>query len=166
MAAKICERPGCGELRVVSAKPRTRWLALTDEHDHLLSQLSGKIDAVITTTRHDRWPALELRSLIGYLNEELLPRANRQEQELSALHASAAKRAQLSRDHDRLRAGTAALARAAAGEGSNSPAQLAAIARSILTQFERHLATEVALLRADEEVGSDTTRVFETRPVS
>lgn len=134
------------------ANPRTRWLALTDQHDHLLNQLSREIDAVITTTGQDRWPTRELHSLIGYLNEELLPRAKREEQELLALHASTAKVAQLKRDHGRLRAGTAALVRAAAGEGSNSPAQLAAIARSILTQFERHLVTEAALVRDHEDV--------------
>lgn len=139
----------------MSAKPRTRWLAVTDGHDHLLSQLSGRVDAVIKTARHDRWPAPELRSLIGYLNEEVLPHSDDEEQELLARHASPARLAQLNRDHDRLRAGTAALARAEAGEGGNSPAQLAATARSILTQFERHLLVEASLLREhDNKVDS------------
>lgn len=144
--AKLCERPGCGEPRVVADHPRTLWLAATDEHDHLLGEVAQRVDAILLVTGRDRWPAPELDSLVRYLREQVLPHAEREERQSWSAHVSPSQRVRLGRDHDRLRAATAVLSRSDAGEGNRSPAQLAATARSLLIQLRRHLAVEAQAL--------------------
>lgn len=145
---QVCERPGCAQMRVVVDNPGTPWLALTDEHDHLLGQVASRVDAVLAVARRDCWPAVELRSLVRYLNDDVLSHAAREEHLLWAKRVTPSGRMQLRRDHDRLRAATAVLARLDEGEGSRSPAVLAATARSVLVQFRRHLTVEGELLAA------------------
>jgi len=146
VSTKICERPGCGAPRVVANNPRTPWLAAADEHDHLLGEVARRVDAILLVTRHDRWPAPELGALVRYLRDQVLPHAEREERQSWAVHVSPSQRVRLGRDHDRLRAATAVLSRADAGEGNRSPAQLAATSRSLLIQFRRHLAVEAQAL--------------------
>jgi hypothetical protein len=119
---------------------------LTDEHEQLLSQVSLRVADLLTMTAVDQWPKLELQTLVGYLRAEVSRQAAHEEQGIFRDHPTSPHVAQLNRDHVRLRAGTEVLARAAAGEGSRSTAQLAATARSLLVQLQRHVVAEEQLL--------------------
>jgi hypothetical protein len=115
---------------------------LAMEPADLLDRVAALVDDVLDATITGRWPQAELVALVGYLRAEVLPRAQHEECEVFTHKVSAADRAQLHRDHRRLREATAVLARAAAGEGNRSPAHVAATARSVLSQLDRHLASE------------------------
>jgi hypothetical protein len=62
--------------------------------------------------------------------------------------------AALARDHARLRAGADLLQRAASGEQDLASGQLAAAARDFVTQLERHLSAEEAMLAAADPPGT------------
>lgn len=115
---------------------------LTVESTHLLERVAVLVDQVLQATIDGRWPDDELVALVSCLRTEVLPRARHEECEMFARKLNGADRAQLVRDHRRLREATAVLARAAAGEGTRSPAHLAATARGVLAQLDRHLASE------------------------
>ena len=115
---------------------------LTVEPSELLDRVAALVDDVLDATIAGRWPQSELVALVGCLRAEVLPRAQHEECEIFARKVNAAERAQLHRDHRRLREATEVLARAVAGEGNRSPAHVAATARSVLSQLDRHLASE------------------------
>jgi hypothetical protein len=108
----------------------------------LLDQVSALVDEVLEATITGRWPQPELVALVDFLRAEVLSRAQHEEREVFTTKVSASDRAQLHRDHRRLSEATEVLARATAGEGNRSPAHVAATARSILSQLDRHLASE------------------------
>lgn len=132
---------------------------LAEEHALLLAQVTLRARDVLTATAGGRWPAWELQALAGYLRAEVLHHAEDEEWLLfPARHAPAAF-ARLGRDHVRLRAHVEALERAADGTGTHSRAEVAALTRDLLTQFERHLAAEQAALtsaRAPDQVPPTT----------
>ncbi|HEX7105217.1 MAG TPA: hypothetical protein VF218_04565 [Acidothermaceae bacterium] len=115
---------------------------LAAEPADLLDRVATLVGDVLDATVTGRWPQVELGALVACLRAEVLPRAQHEECEVFARKVSPADRAQLHRDHRRLREATEVLARAAAGEGSRSTAHVAATARSLLAQLERHLASE------------------------
>lgn len=119
-----------------------RCATLTVDSAHLLQQVGLLVDEVLQATVEGRWPDTELVALVGCLRADVLLRAQHEECEVFALRVNGANHAQLIRDHRRLREATAVLARAAAGEGTKSPADVAATARSVLAQLDRHLASE------------------------
>ncbi|MGH3182342.1 MAG: hemerythrin domain-containing protein [Streptosporangiaceae bacterium] len=121
-------------------------LTLAAEHARLLEQVAMRARDLLKAIAGDRWPARELRALVGYLRAEVLRQAADQER-LFPAGPAADGFARLARDHVRLRAGTEVLAQAAS-VGTGSRAQLAAATRDLLTQFERHLASEERLLTA------------------
>jgi uncharacterized protein (DUF2249 family) len=123
--------------------PRT----LADEHALLLAQVASRVGRVMAARE---WPAAELRALASYLRAEVLRQAEDEEWLLFPARHTAQDFAQLARDHDRLRAGTEILEQAAAGAGSRSRAQVAAVSRDLLGHLKRHLAAEEqALVTAD-----------------
>lgn len=115
---------------------------LTVESAHVLDRVTSLVDDVLQATVDGRWPLAELGALVDCLRADVLPRAQHEECELFTRRVNGANRAQLIRDHRRLREATAVLARAAAGEGAQSAALVAATARSVLAQLDRHLASE------------------------
>jgi uncharacterized protein (DUF2249 family) len=133
-------------LRTPAAVPREPPFTLTDEHALLLGQVAIRADDVLAVTAEDRWPARELRALLGYVRAEVLRQAADEETLLFPAQDSSPGITRLARDHARLRAGSDMLARVAAGENTWSPAQLAATTRGFLQQFERHLDAEESLL--------------------
>ncbi len=108
----------------------------------MLERVTALVDDVLNATIEGCWPSAELGALVGYLRADVLPRAQHEEREVLSHRVNGADRAQLLRDHRRLREATAVLARAAAGEGTQSPAHIAATARGVLDQLDRHLASE------------------------
>lgn len=132
-------------LAVSRPAPRAR---LTTEHAQLLARVAARTSDLLTAAAGDRWPERELRALTRCLRTDVLVQAAEEEAQLFPAGRARPGFARLGRDHIRLRAGTAALCRAASGEGTRSPAQLAATARGLLSQLERHLIAEEALLAA------------------
>ena len=129
-------------------------LTLAEEHVLLLWQLTASAEKLLTATAHGRWPRAELAALAGYVQAEVLRQVS-DEEALLFPAAPAQTAAGLARDHVRLRAAAELLARAAAGEQSMSPAQLAAAVRDFVAQLERHLRNEDDLLasgRAPQDV--------------
>lgn len=112
----------------------------------LLDRVSVLVDDVLDATITGRWPQAELVALVACLRAEVLPRAQHEECEIFSRVVNAVDRAQLHRDHRRLREATEVLARATAGEGNRSLAHVAATARSVLSQLDRHLASEREVL--------------------
>jgi hypothetical protein len=123
-----------------------RCVNLTVEPSELLDRVARLVDDVLDATIAGRWPHAELVALVGCLRAEVLPRAQHEECDVFARKVSAADRAQLNRDHRRLREATEVLARAVDGEGNRSAAHVAATARSVLSQLDRHLASEREVL--------------------
>lgn len=121
-------------------------LTLTDEHALLLGQVSARAADLLTAAAEDRWPRQELQSLLGYLRAEVLRQVVDEERLLFPPHPTPPGFARLRRDHVRLRHCTETLAEAAGGEPGWTPAQLTRITLDLLTQLERHLAAEEALL--------------------
>ncbi len=119
-----------------------RCLKLAVQPADLLARMSALVDDVLKSTIKARWPEAELVALVACLRAEVLPRAEHSGCEVFSRKVNAGDRAQLHRDHRRLQEATAVLARAAAGEGSRSAAYVAATARSVLSQLDRHLASE------------------------
>lgn len=119
---------------------------LPGEHARLLGRVHAQAAELLAATARDTWPARELRALADCLAQEMLPLAAAEEAALFPGVQAGPAIARLGRDHRRLRAIAAVLARAAAGEGSRSLAQLAATTRDLLSQLERHTRTEQALL--------------------
>ena len=129
-------------------------LTLAEEHVLLLWQVTASAEKLLTATAHGRWPRAELAALAGYAQAEVLRQVS-DEEALLFPAAPAQTAAGLARDHVRLRAATELLARAAAGEQSMSPAQLAAAVRDFVAQLARHLRNEDDLLasgRAPQDV--------------
>ncbi len=122
--------------------PNERCANLAAEPADLLERVTHLVDDVLDATVTGRWPQSELTALVECLRAEVLPRARHEECEVFTVKVSAADRAQLHRDHRRLREATEVLARAASGEGNRSTAHVAATARSVLSQLDRHLASE------------------------
>ena len=120
-------------------------LTLAEEHVLLLWQVTASAEKLLTATAHGRWPRAELAALAGYVQAEVLRQVS-DEEALLFPAAPAQTAAGLARDHVRLRAAAELLARAAAGEQSMSPAQLAAAVRDFVAQLERHLRNEDDLL--------------------
>ncbi len=114
----------------------------------LLARVSDRASALQAAAAEDRWPARELRALTECLQADLLPLADAEEALLFPAAGGSPAVARLMRDHARLRAVASTLARAAAGEGSQSPAQLAATTRDLLSHLSRHFRAEQALLAA------------------
>ena len=129
-------------------------LTLAEEHVLLLWQVTASAEKLLTATAHSRWPRAELAALAGYVQAEVLRQVS-DEEALLFPAAPAQTAAGLARDHVRLRAAAELLARAAAGEQSMSPAQLAAAVRDFVAQLARHLRNEDDLLasgRAPQDV--------------
>jgi hypothetical protein len=122
-----------------------RCVNLEVEPADLLDRVSVLVDDVLDATITGRWPLAELVALVSCLRAEVLPRAQHEECEVFRV-VNAVDRAQLHRDHRRLREATEVLARATAGEGNRSLAHVAATARSVLSQLDRHLASEREVL--------------------
>ena len=129
-------------------------LTLAEEHVLLLWQVTASTEKLLTAAEHGQWPRAELAALAGYAQAEVLRQVS-DEEALLFPAAPAQTAAGLARDHVRLRAAAELLARAAAGEQSMSPAQLAAAVRGFVAQLERHLRNEDDLLasgRAPQDV--------------
>ena len=114
----------------------------------LLEQVAIRAEDVLAVAAQNRWPARELRRLLGYLRVEVLRQAEDEEMLLFASLGASAGRGRLGRDHARLREAIEALERAAAGDGTWSSAWLATVIRDLVCQLERHLAAEERLLAA------------------
>jgi uncharacterized protein (DUF2249 family) len=144
MVTTVNEIPGRGTARrAADGQP----LTLAEEHALLLEQVAVRAGDVLAAIADGRWPAQELRALVGYLRAEVLRQAGDQEWLFPARQAGK-DFAQLAQDHVQLREGTEALAQAASSEGRSSLAQLAAATRDLLAQLERHLAAEEQVLTA------------------
>jgi uncharacterized protein (DUF2249 family) len=139
----VHEIPGQGTARSADRRP----LSLAEEHALLRKQVAVRAGDVLTAIDGGRWPAQELRALVGYLRAEVLRQAADQEW-LFPAHQPGEDFARLVRDHVRLRAATEVLEQAASGEGTSSLAQLAAATRDLLAQLEHHLAAEEQVLTA------------------
>jgi hypothetical protein len=113
--------------------------------DLVLAHVTCVTDDLLRVTARDEWPARELKLLVECLRAGVLERVAHEERELIDLGESDHSVAHLKRDHVRLRAATEVMARAAAGEGTTSPAHVAAMARALLMQLRRHLGAEQAL---------------------
>jgi hypothetical protein len=112
----------------------------------LLNGVRELVDGVLAAELIGRWPQAELNALVTYLNAEVLPRARQEEREVFTGRLDSGRIAQLRRDHRRLVEATEVLARAARGEGNQSVAHITATARSLVSQLDRHLASERAVL--------------------
>jgi uncharacterized protein (DUF2249 family) len=121
-------------------------LTLTDEHALLLEQVAIRAEDVLTAAAGNRWPAQELRRLLGYVRAEVLRQAGDEEMLLFAPCGASTGLARLKRDHVRLRRATEVLERAAAGEAVWPLGRVAAVTRDLVCQLERHLAEEERLL--------------------
>ena len=123
-------------------------LTLAGEHELLLRQVTIRAGDLLAAAAEGRWPVRELQALLGYLRAEVLRHASDEEWLLFPGHDAQPGFARLGRDHARLHAAVDLLARAAAGEGRFSAAQLATATRDLVSQLERHLAVEETLLAA------------------
>lgn len=123
-------------------------LTLTDEHVLLLRQVTARAREVLTAAADGRWPGAELASLAGYARAEVLRQASDEEALLFPASSSPAT-TQLARDHARLRAGTELLTRAASGEQTFSPGQLATVTRDFVDRLEYHMSAEEKLLASE-----------------
>lgn len=112
----------------------------------LLNGVQELVDAVLAAEVIGRWPQAELTALVSYLHAEVLPRAQQEEREVSTGRPSSSRIAKLRRDHRRLGEATEVLARAARGEGNRSVAHVSTTARSLVSQLDRHLASEHEVL--------------------
>lgn len=146
MTTMVHERGGDERLRVCVARPCDPSRTPTGEYPPLLKRVTVRVDALLCAAAEQRWPARELEALLECLRAEVLRQATDGDGLLCHAHGSPPGLARLHRDHARLRAGTEVLERAAAGEGTRSPTQLAVTARDLLVQLERHLVAEEALL--------------------
>lgn len=154
-AEETLRRDGEAATGTLAGPPRT----LAGEHALLLSQVALRARDVLAATAGGRWPARELQALAGYLRAEVLHHAENEEWLLFPARDVPAAFAGLGRDHVRLRAHVEAIERAADGTGTHSRAEVAALTRDLLTQFQRHLAAEEAALtsaRAPDEVPATT----------
>jgi len=117
------------------------------EHDPelVLAHVTCVINDLLRATEKDQWPGRELHSLVDCLREGVLERVAHEEREFIDVDEADHSVAHLKRDHVRLRAATEVMARAAAGEGTTSPAHVAALSRALLMQLRRHLRAERAL---------------------
>jgi uncharacterized protein (DUF2249 family) len=120
-------------------------LTLADEHLLLLGQVAARAGELLTVAARGRWPGAELAALLGYIRAEVLRQVSDEETLLFPVGAPAAAGG-LARDHARLRLATEVLARAASGEQTLCPGQLAAAVRDFVIQLERHLSNEEELL--------------------
>ncbi len=116
---------------------------LPGEHAELLGQLAVRAGAVLTATSAGRWPGRELRSLLGYMNAEVLRQAT-DEEELLFKRGTAPEFSELARGHARLRTGIELLERV--GSGDPAPERLASAVGDLLCQFVHHVAIEDAAL--------------------
>lgn len=112
----------------------------------LLNGVQELVDAVLAAEVIGRWPQAELTALVSYLHAEVLPRAQQEEREVFTGRPSSSRIAKLRRDHRRLGEATEVLARAARGEGNRSVAHVSTTARSLVSQLDRHLASEREVL--------------------
>ncbi len=119
---------------------------LTDQHAHLLRQVSDRAERLYAVTAQNRWPERELAALADYLRAEVIRQVRDEERLLFPSYDVTPGLSRLTRDHVRLRAGIDAIEGAARGEHC-SPAQIATITRDLLTQLESHFRT------ASEEFG-------------
>jgi uncharacterized protein (DUF2249 family) len=153
MVTTVNEIPGRGTARSAVSAADGQPLTLAEEHALLLEQVAVRAGDVLAAIADGRWPAQELRALVGYLRAEVLRQAADQEW-LFPAHPAGKDFAQLAQDHARLRESTEALAQAAPSEGRSSLAQLAAATRDLLAQLERHLAAEEQVLTAAGQPGT------------
>jgi uncharacterized protein (DUF2249 family) len=144
----LTETPGYEPHPAVSGAAAAPPLTLAGEHELLLRQVTIRAGDLLAAAAEGRWPTRELPALLGYLRAEVLRQAADEEWLLFPGHDAQPGFARLGRDHARLHAAADLLARAATGEGSFSPAQLATATRDLVTQLEHHLAAEEALLAA------------------
>lgn len=135
------KRPGSAGPR--AATPRT----LAEEHALLRGQVVARAARLLAVVSCGGWPGAELAALAAYARAEVLRQASDEERLLFPARRSEAV-TRLARDHARLRAKTELLARAAAGEQLFSPGQLAAAARDLVGQLERHMSAEEQALAA------------------
>lgn len=119
--------------------------ALTNAHATMLQQLAARTGALCSAVADGHQPLGELALLLGYLHGEVLVHAAAEERQ--DFRTGDPRFVALRRDHLRLRAAVEVLTRAETGEQSLSPARLAAVARDLVAQFERHVHAEERLLR-------------------
>lgn len=149
-ATRLMTGPDQEREETVIAGGREHPRTLVDEHALLLAQVAGRAEQVLAAIAEDRWPAEELRALVGYLRAELLHHAADEEWLLFPARHPAPVFGRLARDHDRLRAATEVLEQAAADAGLHSSVQVAVVTRDLLDQLRGHLAAEeLALAAAD-----------------
>ncbi|SEU43669.1 hemerythrin domain-containing protein [Nonomuraea wenchangensis] len=123
-------------------------ITLTEEHAHLLTQITDRARSVLQIASQDRWPSRELTALARYLRAELIRQLTDEERLLFPAYEATPELSRLARDHARLRACVDTIAAAARGRGTRSPAQIATTVRDLLTQLHNHFATEQATLTA------------------
>jgi uncharacterized protein (DUF2249 family) len=155
----VSQDPPYGLLRASAAAAGRLPVTLADEHAVLLAQVAVRAGDALAALAVGRWPAGELRALVGYVRAEVLRQAADEERLLFPGRGAAAGMTRLARDHARLRAATEVLESAAAGGRPASPVQLATAIRDFLFQLERHLGAEEALLAASGELGGVTAPI-------
>jgi uncharacterized protein (DUF2249 family) len=141
------QTPGYQPPQTPAGMPVGPPLTLAGEHALLLGQVMIRAEDLLAVTAEDRWPARELQALVGYLRAEVLGQDADEERLLFPAGTSWGV-SRLARDHARLRAAIETLERVAAGESTWSPAELAAAARDLLRQLERHFHAGEAQLAA------------------
>jgi uncharacterized protein (DUF2249 family) len=157
------EVPGCEQAGSAAPAAGCPPVTLTGEHAQLLEQVAIRAADLLAASAAGRWPARELQALVGYLRAEVLRQAAEEEGTLFPAHRATEGFARLARDHVRLREGIEVLARAAAGEGAYSHAQLAATTRDLLAQLKGHLTAEERLLTAADPPGTEPAVTAESR---
>lgn len=133
--------------RRAGGSPASRTLNLTEEHGQLLRQVAVRAEELMAAVRADRWPARELKALLGYFRAEIIRQAADEETLLFPARRDVLGLGRLAGDHARLRAGVEAL-ELMARDGGGSLALLATTVRDLLNQLEVHLAAEEAVLGA------------------
>jgi len=125
---------------------------LTAEHALLLDAVTARSTDLLAEADQGRWPQRELQQLLDYLHLEVLRQVVDEEWLLFRnSHHDPEHLAQLRQDHLELRRVIETLAAAAASPGQQSPDQLAATTRDLLTKLRLHVDAEEQLLCAEVE---------------
>jgi uncharacterized protein (DUF2249 family)/ElaB/YqjD/DUF883 family membrane-anchored ribosome-binding protein len=125
---------------------------LTGEHALLLDEVTARAADLLAEADQDRWPQGELQYLLDYLHLEVLRQVVDEEWLLFRnAHNDSQKVSQLRQDHQELRRVIEGLANSAASAGQQSPHQLAATIRDLLTKLRTHIGAEEQALGADAE---------------
>lgn len=125
---------------------------LTAQHAELLSAVATRTADLLAEADQGRWPQRELEQLLDYLHLEVLRQMVDEEWLLFCdSHHHPQKLTQLRQGHLDIRLAVEGLADAAAGARPQSPTQLAAATRDLLTKLRTHVDAEDRILAAGTE---------------